>query len=226
MNRDIHRQMGLLRALSRLTWNVSSDGASKTSLCNLCQCFNTLIVKYFSVIFNLNLPCFSLSLGPIRPCYRVFPFPSHSPPHVASRGAFQLQSVRVSANAPLVVQQWGTQPPVPTFSHKVLPRCSWTECLFIQLIYWHWSSQRSWSLSKILSGHCPHVNSSLLQASTQHHLLLHQVRFPKARLGSGENVQERYPLPAEKCLLLSSGARAPREHLGQAGSLPCPWWAH
>lgn len=117
--------MGLLRALSRLTWNVSSDGASKTSLCNLCQCFNTLIVKYFSVIFNLNLPCFSLSLGPIRPCYRVFPFPSHSPPHVASRGAFQLQSVRVSANAPLVVQQWGTQPPVPTFSHKVLPRCSW-----------------------------------------------------------------------------------------------------
>ncbi|KAK4808555.1 hypothetical protein QYF61_009858 [Mycteria americana] len=50
----------LLRALSNLTWNVSRDGASTTSLGNLFQCLTTLIVKNFFLKSSLNLPFLSL----------------------------------------------------------------------------------------------------------------------------------------------------------------------
>ena len=40
-------QIGLLRALSSLTLNVSRDGVSTTTLVNLCQCLTTLMVKNF-----------------------------------------------------------------------------------------------------------------------------------------------------------------------------------
>ncbi|KAK4830027.1 LOW QUALITY PROTEIN: hypothetical protein QYF61_008365 [Mycteria americana] len=46
MSRDIFSWIRLLRAPSNLTLNVSRDGASTTSLGNLCQCFTTLIIKY------------------------------------------------------------------------------------------------------------------------------------------------------------------------------------
>lgn len=41
MSRDIFNR--LLRASSNLTLNVSQDGASVTSLGDLCQCFTTLV---------------------------------------------------------------------------------------------------------------------------------------------------------------------------------------
>ena len=39
---------------SSLTLSVYKDGASTTSLVNLCQCFTTLIVKNFFLISSLN----------------------------------------------------------------------------------------------------------------------------------------------------------------------------
>ena len=60
MSRDIFNQTRLLRAPSNLAWNVSRDGASTTSLGNLCQCLTTLTVKNFFLISSLHLPSFSL----------------------------------------------------------------------------------------------------------------------------------------------------------------------
>jgi len=39
--------IGSFRAPYNLTWNVSRDGASTTSLGNLLQCFTTLMLKNF-----------------------------------------------------------------------------------------------------------------------------------------------------------------------------------
>ena len=43
--------------LSNLTLSVYRDGASTTSLGNLCQCLTTLIVKIFFLISSLNQLC-------------------------------------------------------------------------------------------------------------------------------------------------------------------------
>ena len=62
-NEQGHLQLHqVLRAPSSLTLSVSRNGASTTSLGNLCQCLTTLTVKNFYLISNLNLP--SLSLEP------------------------------------------------------------------------------------------------------------------------------------------------------------------
>ncbi|KAK4827886.1 hypothetical protein QYF61_022309, partial [Mycteria americana] len=53
------------RAKSNLTLNVSRDGASTTSLGNLCQCFTTLSIKNFFLVSNLNLPSFSFRPLPL-----------------------------------------------------------------------------------------------------------------------------------------------------------------
>ena len=45
----------VLRAPSSLTLRVSKDGASTTSLGNLCQCLTTSTVKKFFFISTLNL---------------------------------------------------------------------------------------------------------------------------------------------------------------------------
>ena len=55
----------VLRAPSSLALKVSRDGASATSLGNLCQCLTTLIVKYFFHISNLHLLSFSLKPFPL-----------------------------------------------------------------------------------------------------------------------------------------------------------------
>ena len=62
MNRDIHGQIRLPKALFILALKVSRDGESTKSLGNLFQCLTTLTVKDFFLIRNLNL--FSLSLKP------------------------------------------------------------------------------------------------------------------------------------------------------------------
>jgi len=54
MSRDICNQIRLLRAPSNLAWNVSRDGASPTSLGNLCQGFTTLSIKNFFLISILG----------------------------------------------------------------------------------------------------------------------------------------------------------------------------
>jgi len=46
MSRDIFNQIRLFRALSNLAWDVSRDGASTTSLGNLCQGLTTLCKKF------------------------------------------------------------------------------------------------------------------------------------------------------------------------------------
>jgi len=72
VSRDSFNRMRLLTVPSNLALNVSRDGASTTSLSNLGQCFTTLIVKYFFLIFSLNLLSFSLKPLPLsyrnRPC--------------------------------------------------------------------------------------------------------------------------------------------------------------
>ncbi|KAK4829425.1 hypothetical protein QYF61_004300 [Mycteria americana] len=73
----------LLSVLSNLTLNVSRDGASTTSLGNLCQCFTTLIITNVFLISSLNLPSFSikpLSLvlsqqALLKSCNKVSPEP-------------------------------------------------------------------------------------------------------------------------------------------------------
>ncbi|KAK4827897.1 hypothetical protein QYF61_022320 [Mycteria americana] len=65
MSRDIFNQSRLLRAPSNLTLKVSRDGASTTSLGNLCQCFTTFIIKNFFLISSLNLPSFTLKPLPL-----------------------------------------------------------------------------------------------------------------------------------------------------------------
>ena len=47
INRNTCSQIRLLRALFRLTLNISRDGTSTTSLDNLFQCLTTLLVKNF-----------------------------------------------------------------------------------------------------------------------------------------------------------------------------------
>ena len=44
----------LLKAPSNLALNTARDGASTTTLGNLCQCLTTLIVKNFFLVCNLN----------------------------------------------------------------------------------------------------------------------------------------------------------------------------
>ena len=65
MSRDVFNWVRLLRAPSNLTLNVLRDGASTTSLGNLCQCFTTCIVKNFFLTPILNLPSFSLETSPL-----------------------------------------------------------------------------------------------------------------------------------------------------------------
>ena len=55
----------MLRAWCSLTLNVSRDGAATSSLGSLCWCFTTFIVKNIFLIFNLNLPCFSMKPFPL-----------------------------------------------------------------------------------------------------------------------------------------------------------------
>jgi len=47
VGRNVFQQIELLRALSDLTLNTSSDGASTAALGNLCKCLATLIIKKF-----------------------------------------------------------------------------------------------------------------------------------------------------------------------------------
>ena len=56
MDRDTYSYIRLLRALSSLTLSVSRDGASTTSVGNLCQRLTILTVKYFFLISSLNVP--------------------------------------------------------------------------------------------------------------------------------------------------------------------------
>ena len=65
VSRDIFNQIRLLGVPSNLTWNVCRDGASTTSLGNLCQGFTTLIVKKLFLISSLNLPFFILKPLPL-----------------------------------------------------------------------------------------------------------------------------------------------------------------
>jgi len=60
MNRDIFKQIRLLRAPSNLALSVFRDGASTTSMGSLCQGFTTLTVKNFFLVSSLNLPSFNL----------------------------------------------------------------------------------------------------------------------------------------------------------------------
>ena len=48
------------RTMSRKLLNISRDGDSTTSLCNLCQCLVTLTVTKCFLMFRGNLLCFSL----------------------------------------------------------------------------------------------------------------------------------------------------------------------
>ncbi|NXU29630.1 PTPRT phosphatase, partial [Thalassarche chlororhynchos] len=61
---------------SNLTWNVSSDGASTTSLGNPCQCFTTLSVKNVFLISNsshgeMTQPTLTIQTHPYRSCEPV-----------------------------------------------------------------------------------------------------------------------------------------------------------
>jgi len=56
VRRDIFSWIRVLRAPSTLAWNVPRDGASPTSLGNLCQGFANLSVKYFFLISSLISP--------------------------------------------------------------------------------------------------------------------------------------------------------------------------
>jgi len=62
MDRDTFHQTRLLKAPSNLVLNISRQGAATASLGNLGQGLNTLRVKKFFRISNLNLPYFSLKL--------------------------------------------------------------------------------------------------------------------------------------------------------------------
>ena len=65
-NEQGHPQLHqVLRALPSLTSGVSRDGASSTSLGNLCHCLTTFIVKNFVLMSNLNLHSFSLNPFPL-----------------------------------------------------------------------------------------------------------------------------------------------------------------
>jgi len=85
MSRDIFHWIRLLWAPSSLTLNVSRDGVSTTSLCNLFQCLITFTVKNVFLISSLNLPSFGLKLlRSLSPSFLQAPFryckvsPQHS----------------------------------------------------------------------------------------------------------------------------------------------------
>ena len=68
----------VLRAPSSLALGVSRMG-HPPPLCNLCQCFATLAVKNFFLIYNLNFSSFSLKpfllvLSQQWPCCETVPF--------------------------------------------------------------------------------------------------------------------------------------------------------
>ncbi|KAK4829865.1 hypothetical protein QYF61_007257 [Mycteria americana] len=78
--RDIFNYIRLLRAPSNLTFNVSRDGASTTSLGNLFQCFTTLTVKNFFLRSSPTkkfVPIFLIRpLEVLKGCNKVLPEPS------------------------------------------------------------------------------------------------------------------------------------------------------
>ena len=53
------------RVRTDIFWNVSRDGASPTSLGNLCQGFTTLSVKNFFLVSSENLLSFTLKPSPL-----------------------------------------------------------------------------------------------------------------------------------------------------------------
>ena len=53
---NIFHQIRLLTALSSLTLNTTRYKASTTLLGNIFQCLITLIIKYFFLLSNLNIP--------------------------------------------------------------------------------------------------------------------------------------------------------------------------
>ncbi|XP_059576481.1 cilia- and flagella-associated protein 91 isoform X2 [Alligator mississippiensis] len=60
--RDHAKAAGRARlGYAQLVLKASKDGASTTSLGNLCQCFTTFLVSRFILISNLNFPCCNLS---------------------------------------------------------------------------------------------------------------------------------------------------------------------
>jgi len=65
MCRVANHQTRLPRATANLALSASRDGASTSYLGNLFQCVNTLCVKNFFLISNLNLPCLSLKPFPL-----------------------------------------------------------------------------------------------------------------------------------------------------------------
>jgi len=60
MGWDPFHQTRLLKAPSNLALNTAREGAATASLGNLFQFLNTLRVKSFFLLSNLNLPSFSL----------------------------------------------------------------------------------------------------------------------------------------------------------------------
>jgi len=65
MGRDPFHQTRVLRAPSNLALNTAREGAAIASLGNLGQGLTTLMVKNFFLIFNLDLPSFSLKPSPL-----------------------------------------------------------------------------------------------------------------------------------------------------------------
>ena len=65
MNRDTYSYVRLLRTPSSLTWNVSRNEASITSLGNLCQRLTTLSIRNFFLISSLDFPSLSLKPFPL-----------------------------------------------------------------------------------------------------------------------------------------------------------------
>jgi len=65
MDRDTFHQTRLLKAPSNLALNTARKRAATASLGNMCQGLNTLTVKNFFLISNLNLPSCSLQPLPL-----------------------------------------------------------------------------------------------------------------------------------------------------------------
>jgi len=63
VSRDTYSWSGCSEPSSSLTLDVSRDGASTTSLGNLCQCLTTITAKNLFLISKLNLT--SISLKPL-----------------------------------------------------------------------------------------------------------------------------------------------------------------
>jgi len=66
MSRDIFKETRLLTAPSNLTWNVSRDGASTTSLGNLYQCLTIPNSKEFLLYIQSKSTLFQFEA--ITPC--------------------------------------------------------------------------------------------------------------------------------------------------------------